>query len=106
MSMRRHPGGFKSLVLPITFNDSQPSFDFVGPVAHHRPMNRRRSLRLTASEDTLKNKDDVTHLLILRFQKMLSDGVLSPGTKLPPERDLAAHFKVARSSLRQALKVL
>ena len=69
-------------------------------------MNRRRSLRLTASEDTLKNKDDVTHLLILRFQKMLSDGVLSPGTKLPPERDLAAHFKVARSSLRQALKVL
>jgi GntR family transcriptional repressor for pyruvate dehydrogenase complex len=69
-------------------------------------MNRRRTLGLTASEDTLKDKDDVTHLLILRFQKMLSDGVLSPGTKLPPERDLAAHFKVARSSLRQALKVL
>jgi GntR family transcriptional repressor for pyruvate dehydrogenase complex len=37
---------------------------------------------------------------------MLSDGVLKPGTRLPPERQLAAHFKVARSSLRQALKVL
>jgi GntR family transcriptional repressor for pyruvate dehydrogenase complex len=37
---------------------------------------------------------------------MLSDGVLRPGTKLPPERELAAHFKVARSSLRPALKVL
>ena len=69
-------------------------------------MNRRRAIRLTASEDTLNNKEDVTHLLILRFQQMLSDGVLSPGTRLPPERELATYFKVARSSLRQALKVL
>ena len=61
---------------------------------------------LTNPEHALNNKEDVTHLLILRFQQMLSDGVLSPGTKLPPERELAAHFKVARSSLRQALKVL
>ncbi|HTF66606.1 MAG TPA: FadR/GntR family transcriptional regulator, partial [Edaphobacter sp.] len=45
-------------------------------------------------------------LLILRFQQMMSTGVLRPGTKLPPERELAAHFKVARSSLRPALKVL
>lgn len=45
-------------------------------------------------------------MLILRFQQMLGDGVLRPGTKLPPERELASHFKVARSSLRQALKVL
>ena len=52
------------------------------------------------------DKDNVTHLLILRFQQMLGDGILTPGAKLPPERELAAHFKVARSSLRQALKVL
>jgi GntR family transcriptional repressor for pyruvate dehydrogenase complex len=58
------------------------------------------------SDHVLDNKDDVTHLLILRFQQMLSDGVLTPGAKLPPERELATHFKVARSSLRQALKVL
>ncbi len=69
-------------------------------------MNGRRVLRLNAAEDILNNKEDVTHLLILRFQQMLSDGVLAPGTKLPPERELATHFKVARSSLRQALKVL
>ena len=94
------------LVVPIKISHKNFLFDFVVPLQHDRGMNRRRSLRLTASEDTLKNKDDVTHLLILRFQKMLSDGVISPGTKLPPERDLAAHFKVARSSLRQALKVL
>jgi len=69
-------------------------------------MNNRRALQMTTAKQVLDNKDDVTHLLILRFQQLLSDGVLTPGTKLPPERELAAHFKVARSSLRQALKVL
>jgi len=51
-------------------------------------------------------KDSVTQLLILKFQEMLREGVLTQGTRLPPERELAAHFNVARSSLRQALKVL
>ncbi len=69
-------------------------------------MNRRRSVRVNTTADTLIGKEDVTQLLILRFQQMLSDGVLVPGTRLPPERELATHFKVARSSLRQALKVL
>ncbi|MDW5267676.1 MULTISPECIES: FadR/GntR family transcriptional regulator [Acidobacteriaceae] len=69
-------------------------------------MNRRHILPVGTSEQVLNNKEDVTHLLILRFQQMLSDGVLKPGTKLPSERELATHFKVARSSLRQALKVL
>jgi len=54
----------------------------------------------------LADREDVTHLLILRFQQLLSDGLLAPGTRLPPERELAAHFGVARSSLRPALKVL
>lgn len=71
-----------------------------------KSMNTRRILVSGASDLVLDNKEDVTHLLILRFQQMLSDGVLAPGTKLPPERELAAYFKVARSSLRQALKVL
>jgi GntR family transcriptional repressor for pyruvate dehydrogenase complex len=65
-----------------------------------------KTMRPEPADHTLSGKEDVTHLLILRFQEMLSEGVLAPGTKLPPERELAAHFKVARSSLRQALKVL
>jgi GntR family transcriptional repressor for pyruvate dehydrogenase complex len=69
-------------------------------------MNGRRKSPIGDSEHILRNKDDVTHLLILRFQQLLSDGVLSPGTKRPSERELAANFGVARSSLRQALKVL
>jgi GntR family transcriptional repressor for pyruvate dehydrogenase complex len=66
----------------------------------------RRKTRLDDTERVFDKKEDVTHLLILRFQQMLSDGVISPGTKLPSEREFAAHFNVARSSLRQALKVL
>lgn len=48
----------------------------------------------------------MTSLLVMRFQEMLRDGILRRGSRLPPERELAAHFNVARSSLRQALKVL
>ncbi len=51
-------------------------------------------------------KDDTTGRLIRVFKDMIADGVLSPGERLPPERDLAERFSVSRSSLRQALKVL
>jgi len=81
-------------------------FDIGSSDAQTVGMNKRRVGRLSTFKDVLNNKEDVTHLLILRFQQMLADGVISPGTKLPPERELAAHFQVARSSLRQALKVL
>lgn len=79
-----------------------------GRLAEHACMRRMQKI---GSEDTLASlvggsKDNVTQLLILRFQEMLREGVLSQGTRLPSERELAAHFNVARSSLRQALKVL
>ncbi len=54
----------------------------------------------------LQSKDDITQNLITQFQDMLREGRISQGDRLPPERELAAHFNVARSSLRQALKVL
>lgn len=65
-----------------------------------------RSSTIPQIEHTLQSKEDVTHLLVLRFQRLMSEGVLKPGTRLPPERELAGSFGVARSSLRQALKVL
>ena len=37
---------------------------------------------------------------------MIADGTLHPGSKLPPERDLAKKFSVNRASVRQALKAL
>jgi GntR family transcriptional repressor for pyruvate dehydrogenase complex len=69
-------------------------------------MKERHQSPLGDRKHVLSEKEDVTQLLILRFQQLLSEGLLSPGTKLPPERELAANFGVARSSLRPALKVL
>jgi GntR family transcriptional repressor for pyruvate dehydrogenase complex len=69
-------------------------------------MKERRKSPLGDGGHVLNEKEDVTQLLILRFQQLLSEGLLAPGTKLPPERELAASFGVARSSLRPALKVL
>jgi GntR family transcriptional regulator, transcriptional repressor for pyruvate dehydrogenase complex len=48
----------------------------------------------------------ITERLIARIKAMIADGTLAPGTKLPPERDLANRFGVNRTSIRQALKVL
>lgn len=69
-------------------------------------MKKHRTHPLISAGHMLADRDDVTHLLILRFQQLLSEGLLVPGAKLPPERELAANFGVARSSLRPALKVL
>src|SRR5436189_2237024 len=51
-------------------------------------------------------KDDVTARLIGVFKNLISEGALTPGGRLPAERDLAEKFGVRRASLRQALKVL
>jgi GntR family transcriptional repressor for pyruvate dehydrogenase complex len=51
-------------------------------------------------------KGDITVKLISSIKGLISKGVLAPGCKLPPERELARRFGVNRSSLRQALKVL
>jgi GntR family transcriptional repressor for pyruvate dehydrogenase complex len=75
-------------------------------MAQYSGMKRHLRSPLDKTGHILTDRDDVTHLLILRFQQLLSDGLLSPGTRLPPERELAANFGVARSSLRPALKVL
>jgi GntR family transcriptional repressor for pyruvate dehydrogenase complex len=66
---------------------------------------RTLSRKNTGSEQK-PEKADVTRLLIDRFQELLAEGFLVPGGRLPSERDLARNFCVARSSLRQALKVL
>jgi GntR family transcriptional repressor for pyruvate dehydrogenase complex len=51
-------------------------------------------------------KDDVTVKLIDVFKRLISEGTLAPGDRLPAERELASSFGVSRNSLRQALKVL
>src|SRR5262245_24907625 len=55
---------------------------------------------------TMTGKDDVTGTLVSHFKRLISEGSLVPGHRLPSERELAEMFGVSRSSLRQALKVL
>jgi GntR family transcriptional repressor for pyruvate dehydrogenase complex len=50
--------------------------------------------------------DRITDLLIARLKQMLAEGELTPGSRLPPERELAALFGISRSSLRHGLKAL
>lgn len=45
-------------------------------------------------------------LVIRQLREMIESGRLKPGEKLPAEPDLAARFGVARTALREALKVL
>src|SRR5436190_9216747 len=58
------------------------------------------------SFEPLAGKDDVTVRLLATFKRLISEGALAPGSRLPAERELAENFQVSRSSLRQALKVL
>src|SRR5271165_3039289 len=48
----------------------------------------------------------VTARLLSELKLMMSTGEVTPGTRLPPERELARRFGVNRGSLRQVLKVL
>lgn len=45
-------------------------------------------------------------VVLERIESDLLDGVLRPGERLPPERELAASLGVGRSSVREALRVL
>jgi GntR family transcriptional repressor for pyruvate dehydrogenase complex len=48
----------------------------------------------------------ITAKLIARIKSLIAAGTISPGSKFPPERELARDFAVNRASVRQALKVL
>jgi GntR family transcriptional repressor for pyruvate dehydrogenase complex len=41
-----------------------------------------------------------------QIQKLIAQGQLKPGDRLPPERELATRFGVARSSIRDAVRTL
>jgi len=53
-----------------------------------------------------QNDDRVTARLVSDVKHMIASGTLAPGSRLPPERELAKSFGVNRASLRQVLKVL
>lgn len=44
--------------------------------------------------------------IIQQIQTLVMEGVLRPGDKLPPERELAEQFGVSRTAVREAVKAL
>ena len=58
------------------------------------------------SEFEAVKKTKVYEKVAEQIQRLIRDGLLKPGDKLPPERELAETFQVSRSSLRDAIRVL
>lgn len=48
----------------------------------------------------------VTHRALDRIQAMLRSGAFPPGSRLPPQRQLADELQISRASLREALSIL
>ena len=44
--------------------------------------------------------------IVGQIQEFIREGILKPGDRLPPERDLAERLQVSRSSLREAIRAL
>jgi GntR family transcriptional repressor for pyruvate dehydrogenase complex len=59
-----------------------------------------------SAESPIEPDTRITAKLIGRIKDMIATGAISPGSKFPPERELAKGFGVNRASVRQALKVL
>lgn len=59
--------------------------------------------RLAAALGPIRN-EGLTEHLVRRLRDCIIEGVIRPGERLPPERELAVMLNVSRSSLRQALK--
>lgn len=53
-----------------------------------------------------KSDTRITAKLIARIKHLIATGAIAPGSKFPPERELAKEFGVNRASVRQVLKVL
>jgi GntR family transcriptional repressor for pyruvate dehydrogenase complex len=60
---------------------------------------------LAAALKPLK-RTDVTQLVVDRLINLLEQGVLKPGSKLPPEPEMSKLLGISRPSLRQAYKAL
>jgi GntR family transcriptional repressor for pyruvate dehydrogenase complex len=61
--------------------------------------------RLAADMGPIRS-EHLTEHLVRQMKSSILRGVLKPGERLPPERELASLLNVSRSSLRQALKAL
>ena len=65
-----------------------------------------KSRKLPALRFTAVRKGRRYEQVAEQIQKLVAEGVLQPGDRLPAERELAAQFGIGRSSLRDAIRTL
>lgn len=63
-------------------------------------------MAIAAAEFEAVKKTKLYEKVVPQIQGMIRDGLLKPGDRLPPERELAETFHVSRSSLRDAIRAL
>lgn len=68
--------------------------------------NQSSALMRLAKEMGPIRTEDLTESVVRQIKASIRRGVIKPGERLPPERELAALLKISRGSLRQALKAL
>ena len=52
------------------------------------------------------NPPKVSDAIVSQIELLILEGVLKPGERLPPERELAQQLNVSRPSLREAMTTL
>jgi len=63
-------------------------------------------MSFTKTDVEVFRKTKVYENVAQQIQRLIRDGLLKPGDKLPPERELAEMFQASRSSLRDAIRAL
>jgi DNA-binding FadR family transcriptional regulator len=81
--------------------------DSITRVAQRVPPARPRSVDAVPPDFQSETADSARPSQVLqKLRKMVEEGHFPPGSKLPPERALAAQLGVGRPSLREAIKAL
>jgi len=75
-----------------------------GPIIGPEPT--RKSMALAKPEFEAVRKTKVYEQAAQQLQRMIRDGLIQPGEKLPAERELAEMLQVSRGSLRDAIRTL
>jgi len=77
---------------------------FNGPIIG--PEQNRAGMVLAKPEFEAVRRTKVYEQAAQQLQRMIRDGLIKPGEKLPPERELAEMLQVSRGSLRDAIRTL
>lgn len=61
---------------------------------------------MTAEFRSIPKQPPLPQVVLDQFRRLIADGQLHPGDRLPSEMELAERFGVGRSSIREAMRVL